>query len=228
MTHSNDPSEDLKNIKVKSYRGLEERLRAYISHVDNINREFENNRKFFLEINLAIFTVFGVIYSVLLTSLNRSETIYIQYGILSYFVISLINLIYNSLGHRTLKNISFENNSDWRTKWFYRGHVPKNVNDLDSSELEKHYTTFEGTFKLDTLKQDLIEEDIRDLYLLYCYQSNYYKMAIWIRKLTLFGICVLISFFIGQILSFLGSFIVWIGIGLLLVISFFSIFVRKP
>lgn len=81
----------------------------------------------------------------------------------------------------------------WTTNRFFRGNVPENVQDLgkylSKFALNKFsFTVFAPeSIKLNP-KEKLLKDDVKNLFVLFWYQKNYYKHAMMTRKMTLVNI----------------------------------------
>jgi len=194
---------------------LRQRLRDYNFNANSVIDNYGSQRRLYLDINLTITIVFATIMNTFYEILPLSLQSYWLSGLTGCIFILILNVTYNSLEHRTFKK-SLEKKNKWTTNWFYRGNIPER-NELKKGIIEDNLlnklTEFYGKFGVKSNKLDLdnlkniesqfLMDDIRNLYKLYIYQSNYYKIAIFTRRLSLaeiiwvstFGILLLVLFY---------------------------------
>lgn len=137
-----------------------------------------------------------------------------------FLVISIYNIIYSLIEHRTFPK-SLDYDDFWKTRWFYRGHIHKkkksNQNEksiekniLNAKKEELYYliklnkfakkfhsikktkTTPKNEEKTTNTEEKLIRDDLKNLFKLYQYQSNYFSIAKHTRITTLIAIGVFI------------------------------------
>lgn len=132
-----------------------------------------------------------------------------------YFCIAVFNVIYNLNAHKT----RFEDNSyferfksnfnnyfnsgtdvgDWRTNKFFRGNVPKKRKELKVKlcEFAGHYgflplnSNSDSIANPNVINEELLRNDVKNLYILFWFQKNYYNHAMWTRRFNLYSIIFL-------------------------------------
>jgi len=78
---------------------------------------------------------------------------------------------------------------NWKTLWFYRGLIERKK-EFTLKELKEFYQKFHSEFENNEHK--FIEDDKKQLFILYCYQSNRYNSAVIMRKIFFVGIVTFI------------------------------------
>jgi len=220
----------------KHKRELSNRLQNYITYGVSRVDHYENQRKIFLEMNLTIMIILGAISSTFFNVIEDTKGKWIIFlPLIAYSVFTILNVIFNLEEHSTKsfgkitrydKAIKFifrckdineilKKDKCWNTLWLYRGNISRK---MDFKGLCKFATKrFNGkpnqNINRNTrdLANELIRDAIKELYELYFYQANYYRLALWTRKITIYGILYLIlTLFILLtiilIISFLPSF----------------------
>lgn len=208
---------NLKNIPI------EERLRNYISHLSDVIKGFQENNRKYLEMNIILITISIALLSLLFNNLIDipfSHKIIIFIPLAIYLVLSGYTIIYNSLSnttkYRTPKNPSHI--SRWLKKkfskpgeslpsslWHFSGILPKLERRKDF-ELDckkfcnkiKHYSGLKHIYEF----SKFIKDDIKEIFILSCYQENYYKIAIQTQKFTLRGF-LFFTMYVAAIILFL-------------------------
>ena len=97
------------------------------------------------------------------------------------------------------------NAGSWRTNRFFKGNVPKKHEELRTS-LNNFAENFgfipskknsdEGKLKTDKLNENLLRNDVKNLYILFWFQRKYYIHAMWTRRLNLYSIISLGAYFV--------------------------------
>lgn len=177
----------------------------------------------YLEVNLTIMIVFAAILQFIFDLLNPCIQNITILAVIIYYIISGFNIVFNLSEHRTKfgekEKFSFkkkfkryfkeETDFDkfWVTTRFYKGNVPKRRENLKES-LFIFMKTFgfslssnnnEGENKI---VLNLIKDDVKNLFLLFWFQRNYYIFAKWTRRMTLYGVGVIFFYIIISILVF--------------------------
>lgn len=76
-------------------------IKFNIERANEILRLYENRRKTFLEINLALLPAFSIVLGVFFNVFNVLGKISISFSICVYFIITIINIRYNLKEHKT-------------------------------------------------------------------------------------------------------------------------------
>ena len=150
MTSKTKP-EKLNKDKIKSfddfyfdldcYNEIKEKIRDYTVNSSKITEGYVHNRKLLLEFNLSILIVFTTVISICFQINYYSKIQIIPFSIIIPFIwigliylgITIWNIFYNLMEHRTFREGIEEDQNDknfWRTNWFYRGHIDETENIL--------------------------------------------------------------------------------------------------
>ena len=199
---------DLKFQTNFEFERIESRLITYIQIANRRVDQYSHERRLSLQINLTILLAVSAIFSSFFNVLNDNVKIITSIFYILYLILSIVNIIYSLSSHKTkfkprpllerMKDFFSGGDIDqyWITNSYYRGNVPKNVNQLKNS-LIKFAKKF-GLKESETvgqninIRESLIKDEIKNLYILFWYQSNYYRLARWTRIFTLWGIILVV------------------------------------
>lgn len=193
---------DLKFSKDFDFKEIERRLLTYIQIANRRVEQYSHERRLSLQINLTILFSISAIFASFFDALNENLKAITSVFYILYIILSFVNIVFNMSAHKTkfkprpiLERIKeffkrAEMAQYWKTNLYYRGNIPNKVNELKDG-LIKFAKNF-GLKETETLQQDikksLIKDEIKNLYILFRYQSNYFRLARWTRILTLWGI----------------------------------------
>lgn len=160
---------------------LIEDLKFNINRANEIVRLYENQKRYYLNLNVALITITSITYGVIYNYLNILGIISLICSLTLIFAISIGNFYYSSKSNET---------GDTKpTLCFYR--------DNDNPTLER-------------LNKELILGDLKTQIMnLYKYQENYHNIAVSTRKNTLkVIISLLISFPASSIINLIAAFFI--------------------
>ena len=150
-----------------------EDLKFNIERANEIVRLYENRRRVFLEINLALITAFSIIFGFLFNVFNILGKIFISISICIYFIITLRNISYN-----------------------LKENITKGINPAICS-----YTRNFNITKIENFKEFPFEKDYEtQLKNLHKYQENYDRIAKKTRDITFKGLKILLILLIISII----------------------------
>ncbi len=156
-------------------------IKFNIERANEILRLYENRRKIFLEINLALLPAFSIVLGVLFNVFNVLGKIFISISICVYFIITIINIRYNLKEHKT-KDVE-----------------PAICSYTRNFNISQYDTLDDYPFKIDYEKQ------IKNLHK---YQENYDMIAKKTRDYTYMGlISLLILLILSIIIDVIGIFL---------------------
>ena len=222
-----DPKEMFESLVFEHKRKLSNRLQNYITYGVSRVDHYDNQKKIFLEMNFTIMIILGAILSVFFGFLDDKGKWIIFIILIAYSVLTILNILFNLEEHSTrsfrtmtrydevikflfrCKDIEdvLKEDEGWNSLWFYRGNI------LSKMDFESLYNFATERFKgkvnrnnnknIIDLSNQLIRDDIKELYKLYFYQANYYRLALWTRNITIYSILYLIITFITLIIVFI-------------------------
>jgi len=213
MTKNNDPKAIFESLVFERKKELSNQLQNYISFGVSRADHYENQRRIFLELNLTIMVILGAISSIFFNFLDDKGKLFIVTILISFSVLTIFNIIFNLEEHPTkefsnltrydkfikkifrCKDIDdiLEEEEGWNTLWFYRGNITKqkDFEGLKNFAIDRFKGKPIESSKKD-LRDELIRDDIKDLYKSYYYQANYYRLGLWTRNITIYSILYLI------------------------------------
>jgi len=188
---------------------LRKRLKDYIYYAQDTVKDYDNLRKKFLDLSTYMLTFIIAIFAIIINiSINQNnlDLFFIILPFLPSPPFFVYNIYFFIKENPTPLNDEKEDN--WETLWFYRGLISS------KQKKEKFIKTdlinFLDKFKSYTNK--FIENDKKQLFLLFCYQSHRYNLVVIMRKIFFIGILatllipVLLIFFFNLILQLIAFF----------------------
>lgn len=216
-----------KELIKKDGESLRNLLSDYISNAIGRIDRYEEQRKWFLEINLAFLAFLGTAFVFILSYLLNPENIPINIsilillvgisiGIFIFIIFSLIIIFYYFIEHGTefedekdFNKTEQELNKFWISPRFHRGITPKKEEiECDPLLFIKKLNKFAKNFTKKDSIEKLLREDIKTLFNIYIHQDNYYRIGTSIRELTKWSFIILIIFIIGSPIVSLITFII--------------------
>lgn len=158
-------------------------IKFNIERANEILRFYENRRKTFLEINLALLPAFNIVLGVFFNVFNVLGKISISFSICAYFILTIINIRYNLKEHKT------------------EGIEPAICSYTRDFDFCQYETLDDYPFKID------YETQIKNLHK---YQNNYDKIAKKTRCYTFNGLKWLLYFLIVSII--INTIGIWVAI----------------
>jgi len=173
-----------------SNKELRERLSAYIQYARDGVIYYDEKIKKFLELSILMLS-FLLTISALLGQVSISDIHFFLVIIPALLIFGL-----NIYDYTKESRIELHNEEDWKTLWFYRGHNTDMIKQKEYREILLEEKNFFKYLDKEVKEDSLIEDDKKQLYLLYCYQAHYYKLAIRVRKTFFIGIIsTMVAFF---------------------------------
>lgn len=177
----------------------------------------------YFQINLTVASALITTLTFFISFFNNPKNL----GILNFFIIIIIGtsisliVVFGSIIYEFFEKKTDFGDFNSRTISFHKGNVPKN-NKPD--ELEEFYKTFISKFIVNDKRfinneEILIEDDIRNLFVLHYYASNYQRIAKKFRKLLELEVMIILGSIIVQ-LTYSLFFVIGINPFLIVIICF--------
>lgn len=202
---------------------LKKRLSEYINTARERTEIYRKDSKRYFQINLTLASALITTLTFFISFFNNPENL----EILNFFIIIIIGASFSLIV--VFLGVVYEfsgKDTDFRgfnrkTISFYKGNVPE---DNKPDKLDEYYNDFESKFKTDdkkfiTNKEILLEDDIRNLFILHYYAANYQKIAKNFRRLLKSEVLIILGSIIIQ-LTYCLFFVFGIEAFLIIIICF--------
>jgi len=148
----------------------------YLRQGYSISQDYKNYRKIYLELNIGFMSFFSLAIKFLLDIFEYNTYAFniLILGFIFLLISTSVNIFYNLLKHETKPRA--------KTWVHYREHSIKSF-----EEFKEYHKT-----------NQIENQDLNQLFNMFKFQENYYKLLKWTRRITLtsilsFMICLLIS-----------------------------------
>ncbi|MHA1285294.1 MAG: hypothetical protein ACTSQP_22565 [Promethearchaeota archaeon] len=215
-------------------KDCKERFQNYIKMGISRADYFEYLRRIYLEMNLALMSIFIAIFPLLFKNIEDNYfKISIVFGYIGFLSLTVINILFYSCVKTKfsnskelsllakLKNLfnrkcnkdeelekirrknSLKTENFWKTLWFYERNVPKIECFKNENVMNYFLYSFAKNFKENSdnhhkMQQELLKDDIKQIFQIYCRQSNYCRSAYRIKWISLSGLIIfIVSLIIG-------------------------------
>jgi len=178
----------LKDLKIKDEDFINGRFKDYIRYGIQRVEYYENLRRKYLDITIYLTTLIITLITFILRSLidNPFPLFWTNIIFISGWGFPIIIFFYNLFYFLREKGINIDFKDYDSVLWFYRGNVPERKN-FDNSSLDSGFISIKKKFE-SWGKDDFFNDDIVQIYYLYCYQSHRYNLSIKMRKILIVGI----------------------------------------
>jgi len=172
---------------------MRERLKDYIYYASNRVDYYDSVRKKFLDLSIILttflFTIISIFINVFILFILQNQEIIENLRILLLsIIISIISSSVIFISNIFLYTKENPTGIKWKTNWFYRGHIPDiklNKYKLLTKKREFfcHLSKYENKEKY-----NFLDDDKKQLFILYCFQSHTYQLAVKMRKIFFIGL----------------------------------------
>lgn len=172
---------------------MRERLKDYIYYASSRVDYYDSVRKKFLDLSIFLttflFTISSIFINIFILFIVENPDIKEnQISLLLSIIISFIPFFAIFISNIFLFTKENPTGIKWKTNWFYRGHIPDiKLNKFKLLTKKREFLCHLSKYE-NKEKYNFLDDDKKQLFILYCFQSHRYQLAVKMRKIFFIGI----------------------------------------